>query len=134
MLSSDGAVGDVQITHVVPRSNFNTFFFAMTSVLQVLASLLQLSLSFTASFTTSFTTRKNHACCAACKLHVLLREEALCPARPEPPLLQLLQLLQLSVCREVSVIRGVCLESWHWDAVPQARRSAASKQVKHIRR
>ncbi len=126
MMSSDGAVGDVQITHVVPRSNFNTFFFAMTSVLQVLASLLMLSLLLTTSFTTSCTTRKNHARCAACKLHFFLREETLCPARPEP---SLLQLLQLSVCREVSGIE-VCV--WRPDSGTQCLQSlrhACQQQV-----
>lgn len=34
-IQSEVAVGDVAVTHVVPRSNFNTFFFAMTCCLQV---------------------------------------------------------------------------------------------------
>jgi hypothetical protein len=34
-LQGESAVGEVQITHIVPRDNFNTFFFAMTAVIQV---------------------------------------------------------------------------------------------------
>ena len=35
-LEEEAAKGQVAITHTVPRENFNTFFFAMTCVLQVI--------------------------------------------------------------------------------------------------